>query len=289
MTAWSLVVVACRGPVAEPAPPTTPNAEVHASDDGAGGRLFDKWYAELDIGFAPGKHGGPRGDGTLRSATGATLLPDGHEYRLKNLFGWDLRGTSGIYGPAYMNKPYVLEVDLLTDRRTRAELAAWLATGDERVPAFAEVLSAEQLDQIAGFVVDVREGWLPRPDGIFELSADTPNNYRLRAGGDATEGVAIYGSRCASCHGADGNAIAIDETHGVGSYARTKAYEVWFKILNGQPGTAMHREIALTGGPDGTQQILDMLAGLCDRTRFPAKDAKEEVADGDSRCGAYLR
>jgi hypothetical protein len=38
---------------------------------------------------------------------------------------------------------------------------------------------------------------------------------------------------------------------------------VWLKILNGQPGTGMHREITPEGGKD--------------------------VADGDLRCGAYLR
>ena len=40
---------------------------------------------------------------------------------------------------------------------------------------------------------------------------------------------------------------------------------------------------------DDAQEILAIFAALCDRATFPPADAEHEVADGDPRCGAYLR
>ena len=54
-----------------------------------------------------------------RSAAGIRSFPNtGHDYRLKNLFGRDLRGGQGIYGASYQKKPYVLAQNLLEGTRT---------------------------------------------------------------------------------------------------------------------------------------------------------------------------
>ena len=53
----------------------------------------------------------------------------------------------------------------------------------------------------------------------------------------------MYDDACGHCHGADGADIKIDETLSLGAFMRTKAYEGWFKILNGHPGSPMGREI----------------------------------------------
>lgn len=291
------VASASPEPVAEPprgAPPAEPV-------DALGGRLFDRFAGAGAAEFAPdasktkgapdGK-GGPDGNGTLKLGSGAPLLNDaGHDYRLKNLFGWDLRGKDGIYGPAYMNKPYVVSRNLLAGKETREELAALLAKGDAEIPAFGAVLEPGHLDAIAAFVVGVRDGALPHPEGVFELRKGTPGNYALRAGGDAARGKEMIAKRCSGCHGGDGTGVLFDDgAYSLGSHARQKAYEDWLKITNGQPGTAMGRQLKGATAKEMTQELLDIFAALCDRTAFPAgKASTPDVKDGDPRCGAYLK
>lgn len=301
----SLFALALLTPAAcnKPQPTTTPDTPVDASgtldetgpsaptDPGYGGRLFDKWYAELEgePGFAPGERGGPHGDGTLDDGKGQALPHDGHSYRLKNLFGWDLRGAEGVYGPEYQNKSYVLPTNLMTDTRSPDELLAWLRDGGEGLPAYGSVLDEAQLREIVTFIDDMRSGRIPRADQVWALSKDAPKNYTLLEGGDASRGAPLVQASCAGCHGADGRDIAIDEKYSLGAYSRAKAYEAWIKIVSGQPGTPMHREIEFADGAEGAQQLLDIMAALCDRATFPGIDGREDVPDGDPRCGAYLK
>ncbi|MEM7151307.1 MAG: c-type cytochrome [Myxococcota bacterium] len=286
----------------KPQPTTTPEVEPSTSgsteskkpaptDAGHGGRLYDKWYAEIggEPGFAPGERGGPHGDGTLDDGNGQPMAHDGHSYRLKNLFGWDLRGAEGIYGPEYQNKSYVLPVNLMTDERTPDELMAWIRDGGDGMPAYGAVLDETQLRELVTFIDDMRSGRVPRADQVWALSKDAPKNYTLLEGGDAARGTELVKSSCASCHGPDGRWIPIDDKYSLGAYSRAKAYESWIKIVSGQPNTPMHREIEFTDGADGAQQVLDILAALCDRGTFPGLDGQEDVPNGDPRCGAYLK
>lgn len=298
------------------APPTTPAAAAETSaanataqplteltqgtpDNARGGRLFDNWRAEKKFteSFVPdssktaeldGK-GGPNGDGTLASGSGAPLPNTGHDYRLKNLLGWDLRGESGIYGPEFQKKPYVLSLDLLADTRSPDELRAWLSQGDERTPAFGQVLDATDIDDLVAYIVATRSNELARPDHLFQLDPSVPKNYRLSPGGDAARGRERYANTCATCHGKDGREITIDETESLGTMSRTSGYEVWFKMVNGQPGTEMGRQVRESSGAEQERAILDLFAALCDRQAFPALAGGKDVASDDARCGAYLR
>ncbi len=286
--------------VAKPGGPATPAPTSDGGADERGGRAFDQWRADGSAkpfrpddakteGIADGE-GGPSNDGTLSTKKGP-LLNTGHDYRLKNLHGWDLRGRAGIYGPRYMNKPYVLVRDWLSSKQSEAEIATVLCEGDDEQPALCSVLERSAVDAIAAFVVGVRDGKLPRPEQIFELSEGTPGNYRLVAGADPARGKALYADRCVGCHGTAGTAILFDEgEYTLGSHARQKAYEDWLKILNGHPGSAMGRQVRGADGAAMASEIRDLLAALCDRAAFPATGAsKPDVPDGDPRCGAYLR
>ena len=126
---------------------------------------------------------------------------------------------------------------------------------------------------------------------LFVTIPATPTKNPLEGNAEAiTAGMGAYRVRCADCHGPDGTGMTFDDgEYTLGSHARQKAYEDWFKILNGQPGTDMDRQV--TGDARAmTQQIQDILAALCDRTKYPATGAKAgDVPDGDPRCGAYLR
>lgn len=267
-------------------------------DDGRGGRLFDRFFAKTtftpDDKKTPGQadgQGGPFGNGTLALADGKPLLNDvGHDYRLKNFFGWDLRGQEGIAGPRYQNKPGIVATNLLITQRPAEDLKAWITRGSDVLPAYGSVLSAEEIESLIDFIVATRDGRLPRPEAIWALSEGTPGNYRLNAGADVARGHELYADKCSGCHGDDGTRISFDGgEYSLGSHARQKAYEDWFKIVNGQPGTKMVRFVE-GDGKAMAQQTLDLLAALCDRTKYPRGAATgTEVPDGDPRCGSYLK
>jgi hypothetical protein len=277
------------------APPPGPDASV-------GGRLYDKFYAErsLKSGFKPddsktrGKPdgtGGPSNNGTLMYAAGKPMLNDaGHDYRLKNLFGWDLKGSEGISGVGLLNKTYAVNKNLLTLKGGAAEIVMLLKKGEGAIPAYGAVLDDAALGAIAELVVATRERKLPHPDDIFEPKRFSTGSYVLKPGGNPVRGKEIYAVRCSACHGADGTRELFDDGQfSLGMHARQNAHEDWFKIANGQPGTAMESQV--TGsGKERTQQILDLLAALCDRTSFPVGKAKgKDVGNGDPRCGNYLK
>jgi mono/diheme cytochrome c family protein len=278
--------------VATPSPRSGP-------DDARGGRLYDNWRAEkhLTDSFVPDVssspeldgQGGPNANGTLNDGHGQPLPNTGHEYRLKNLFGWDLRGAEGIYGSRFQQKPFVLTRNLLTDARSAEELRAWLAEGDETTPAYGQVLNEADIEDLVAYLIKTRSGELARPSSIFALDERSPKHYVLAAGGDAERGRERYAISCADCHGEDGRSMVIDETESLGTMSRSSAYEVWFKMLNGQPGTDMRRQILVQSGEDQARAILDVLAALCDRTQFPAIGGGADVPDTDPRCASYLR
>ena len=303
--AASSFLLACSSSVPKASRPASPPATAAPAfaptgpDDARGARLYDNWRAEKELGTAltPDSAktpeldgaGGPDQNGTLRNAAGQPMPNTGHDYRLKNLFGWDLRGAEGVYGPAHQKKSYVLAHDLLTDARPPAELREWLAKGSDTVPAFGAVLDARDLDDLVAFIDKTRRGALAGPAAVFRLDAAAPKGFVLNAGGDAARGKQRFANTCAGCHGADGRKITIDETESVGSLSRSSGYETWFKMLHGQPGTSMDRQIPESDAAGQATAILDLFAALCDRTAFPALAGAEDVKDGDLRCGAYLR
>lgn len=275
------------------APTTSPGR-----DDARGGRLYDNWRSEKGLSdFTPDSPetpeldgaGGPNGNGTLNGPDGNPMANTGHDYRLKNLFGWDLRGAEGVYGVAYQNKAYVLPHNLLSDVRSPEELRAWISKGAPGVPAFGAVLDDRDLDDLVAFLVKTRDRELVTPERVFALDPTAPKGFTLLAGGDAARGKQHYAERCAGCHGDDGRGLAIDEVESVGTLSRSSGYEIWFKIAHGQPGTEMGRQLKQSGGVGQAQEMLDMLAALCDRSAFPALASGEDVPDGDARCGPYLR
>lgn len=308
-------IVSCTKAVREPtsAVPssdsarTQPQSEAEpasTTDDERGGQLYDTWFAVIGPegafvpddpstpGVADGK-GGPNGDGTLLDGAGRPMLNDsGHAYRVKNFFGWDLAGGAGIYGPEYKAKVDAARENLLDDALDPADLRRLIADGSDDTPAWSSVLDAAALDDLVAFILRVRANKLARADQVWHLSAGTPGNYVLREGADVQRGHELFADRCSGCHGSDGT----DELfHGgalsLGMHSRRAAYEDWFKILNGHPGSVMDRQVDTSvTGAEQSQQILDMLAALCDRTQYPKGPATgEEIADGDPRCASYLR
>lgn len=281
------------------APVDAAPAAAPVPDDARGGRLYDNWRSEkrLEQTFTADSSktpeldgaGGPHGNGTLSDEQGKALANTGHDYRLKNLFGWDLRGKEGVYGPEYQKKTFVLATNLLTDTRSPAALREWFEKGGEGVPAFGAVLDARDLDDLVAFVVKTRARELVSPEAVFKLDKVAPKGFVLHRGGDAARGKRAFAERCSKCHGDDGRKLAIDEVESVGTISRSAGYEIWFKIAHGQPGTEMGRQLNEQGAAAQAQTVLDLFAALCDRKGYPALAAGKDVPNGDARCGGYLR
>jgi hypothetical protein len=266
---------------------------------GLAGRLFDNWYKELDIGFVPDDEttpeadgqGGPNGDGTLNGVDGRSILNTGHQYRFKNLFGWDLLGDAGIYGAEYQDKPFILETGPANDQQSREVWIERLQKGHGELPSYADVLTEEQIALIVDFMLAMRNNEVPERDEIWRLSTNAPEGFILIEGGNAERGLAIYEERCADCHGAEGTVIPFNGgEQNIGLHARYYGYAVSMKILFGDPGTEMFSQLDDLNGQEKIQHVKDLLAAMCDRQQFPRGDATDpEVPDGDLRCGTYLR
>jgi len=268
-----------------------------------GGRLFDMWYDDIDTDFVADDAetpdvdglGGPNGNGTLNGADGQPIANTGHDYRFKNLFGWDMRGDAGIYGRDHQAKPWILPAGPLSQRHVRASRSQWIdrvTKGEGGLPAYGDVLNAAEIEALVDFMLNVRDGHLPRPDNLYALASDAPKGFILAAGGDAERGRQFYDAQCAECHGADGTQIIFDNgEQSLGQHARYYGYAVAMIALSGEPGSDMGAETSLNlGAAQQTTTLLDLLAALCDRENYPRGAATDpDVPDGDPRCGAYLK
>ena len=268
-----------------------------------GGRLFDMWYDDIDTDFVPDDaetpdvdgRGGPNGNGTLNGADGAPIANTGHDYRFKNLFGWDMRGDAGIYGVDHQAKPWVLPSGPLSQRHVRASRSQWIdrvMNGEGGLPAYGEVMSATEIEALVDFMLAVRDGRLPRPENLYALSTDAPKGFVLAPGGEAERGRQFYDAQCAECHGADATQIIFDNgEQSLGQHARYYGYAVAMISLSGEPGSEMGAEQSLNlSAAAQTSTLLDLLAALCDRERYPRGAGTDpDVPDGDPRCGGYLK
>lgn len=269
----------------------------------AGARLFDMWYDESEAPFIPDEEatpeidgsGGPNGNGTLNGANGLPVANDGHDYRFKNLFGWDMRGDSGIYGREYQAKPWVLATGPLSAAHAQVDRRGWIeriSNGWAGLPAYRDVLTAAEIGSLVDFMLAVRDGRLPRPDDLYALNVDAPRGFILAAGGNADRGHALYSEQCADCHGADATKIIFDDgEQSLGQHARYFGYAVAMISLAGEPGSDMGPQAwGDLSAAEQTQKLLDLLAALCDRERYPRGAGSDpEVPDEDPRCGQYLR
>ncbi len=268
-----------------------------------GGRLFDMWYDDIDTTFVPDDpdtdavdgSGGPNGNGTLNDSNGGVIANTGHDYRFKNLLGWDMRGAKGIYGTDYQNKPYILPDGPLSPAYLDDSRSQWIdrvSNGFGKLPAYGSVLSTTQIAALVDYMLAVRDRQLPHPDDLYALASDSPKGFVLASGGDAEQGHKFYQKQCADCHGEDAAAILFDGgEQTLGMHARYYGYAIAMITLAGEPGSEMGPQLepGLTAA-EQNQVLLNLLAALCDRGRYPRGDATDpEVPDGDLRCGNYLR
>lgn len=208
-------------------------------------------------------------------------------YRCKSCHGWDLKGRYGSYinrGPQAA-RPDVAPIQLLNlqyaDKRVifdkiknvggpavdPARTADGLnpALGGNNHADYGGILTDAQIWDLVKFL---KEGALDT-DQLYQINTTgtyptgTQTYSDLGRDGNATSGNTFYTNKCASCHGTDGKLIMFGGTTSVGKFARTKPYELQFKVLSGQLGTSMGHT------PTSLSEMKNLLKALNDNVTYP--------------------
>ncbi len=254
-----------------------PPAGYQNADSDIGGKMYDKFWA-TETGFN-------QADANL-----ATFNTFKDFFRCKQCHGWDRLGNQGAYinRSPRTTRPNVSDLDLLAmsneytpqemfdaiktsaGRRTpTTDLSTYdpgtnAAVGDQ-MPDYSQILTD---DQIWGLVKFLLEGAIDVNDLYdFTITGGYPDGSieftNVGQDGDASNGDAIFASRCASCHGADGTSFGVDGGYSVGSHLRGKPNEDQHKFKFGQLGTGM------TGLVSDLTEMKDLYKALTNAASYP--------------------
>ena len=242
-----------------------------------GGRMFDKFWA-TETGF-------DQADPNL-----ATYSGNSNFFRCKQCHGWDRLGNAGAYinrAPS-TTRPNVSGIDLLAlstsysaqemfdalkasagRRAPTADLSAYdpdtNPTVGDQMPDYSQILTDAQIWALVKFLresaVDVNDLYDYTTTGTYPDGSIAFSNVGMD--GDATNGDAIFASRCSGCHGADGTMISVDGGYSVGSHLRAKPNEDQHKFKFGQLGTGM------TSLVTDLSEIKDLYKALSDASNYP--------------------
>jgi cysteine-rich repeat protein len=218
---------------------TTPGVVIPCSGDFIrGGRLYDKWYAEMGAAAPTTDH--PlwqfRPDQVSNTRTGADT------WRCKECHGWDYLGVNGQYGtgshrtgiPGVLGSTLTFpELTTLLSEPPNNGGGAGVLNGHD----YGSVMNATDISDVVSFVLS---GQGAIDDTVFiDASAAfigniTQGRTNYETGGSLT---------CITCHGADGTSINLGGTpqnpQWVGTHATENPWEVLHKIRFAQPATPM--------------------------------------------------
>ncbi|WP_415899316.1 c-type cytochrome [Neptuniibacter sp. QD48_11] len=185
-----------------------------------GGRLYDKWWAELDLAAPSTTH--PAYPATAKKS-GATT------WRCKECHGWDYAGIEGAYGTG----SHYTGIKGVTAYKGKdpAQIGALLTDTTHQYDRF---LNKHALNLIATFI----------SEGQIDMSNTIGLNSK-KADGDAINGQVLYGEYCSRCHGDEGEDLNFGSNlkpEYLGPLARRNPWEVLHKIRNGHPGSKMGPE-----------------------------------------------
>jgi mono/diheme cytochrome c family protein len=250
-----------------------------------GGRLYDKFWS-TEGGF-------DQDDPNI-----ATLDAFGDFFRCKQCHAWDRRANMASYinrAPS-TTRPNVSGLELVErsiehsaqelfdgikngDGAPRRSIDADLSTYDpadpstttvgDQMPNYGEILTDEQIWDLVKYLkeeaLDTTQLYEVTTEGTYPTGSRTFSNFG--EGGDAANGDALY-ARCAGCHGDNGigGGFPIDEgAFSVGSFLRSKPYELWHKVKFGQLGSV----VMDAQGIDTLEDMRDLYAALADETKYP--------------------
>jgi len=178
-----------------------------------GGRLYDKWWAELKLAKPMSTHPSYPASGNKKGAS---------TWRCKECHGWDYKGAEGAYatGSHYTGIKGI-------QRLSGANQASILAILKDSTHRYGDVMTDAALERIADFVST------GQVDNSRYIDPKT-----TQAKGDADKGKPIFNQWCQACHGNQGNKINFkDQQHPeyVGTVAFENPWEALHKFRHGQP------------------------------------------------------
>ncbi len=182
-----------------------------------GGRLYDKWWAELDLTAPSITH--PAYPTTAKNS-GATT------WRCKECHGWDYAGAEG----AYRKGSHFTGIKGISAYKGE-DLARINALLTDTTHQYDRFLNKHALNLIATFV----------SEGQINMSNSIDLNSK-KANGNAIIGQELYGEYCSRCHGDEGEDLNFGsklKPEYLGPLARRNPWEVLHKIRNGHPGSKM--------------------------------------------------
>lgn len=223
------LLLACKSTGAPP----DPEILAHA------GRLYDKWWTEIDIDK-------PTDDNPLWSLQSTNTRSGSDTWRCKECHGWDYRGKDGAYssGSHYTGFTGIFEAGSLS-----REQIVGIISGDINPGHDFRVLGDEHVGHIVDFVQ-----W-----GMIDNAQYIDYKSKKPIGADVEHGEELYESTCTKCHGNDGKKINFgdeEEPEYLGTLATGNPWETLHKIRFGQPGTSMPAGIVLDRS---TQEAVDIL------------------------------
>jgi len=224
----------------------------------AGGRLYDKWWAALNI-------DAPQDDQPLWATQDTNTRSGSDTWRCKECHGWDYKGADGAYGSGSHSTgfPGILGAD----SKPAEELTGWLDGTANAGHDFSAFLDENQIGMLVTFM---QTGMVDTAEYINDDKA---------ANGDPAAGEKLYNVACSRCHGDDGKAINFGdeaEPEYLGDHATGNPWEFWHKASYGQPGDQ-----------DGGRAGLSVLRDLSRRLEVVAGVIFRGLADDDA--GAHPR
>ena len=183
-----------------------------------GGRIYDKWWVEMELKQPVATHKAYPAKGKQSGA---------NTWRCKECHGWDYQGKDGAYqkGSHYTgikgiqayrdgNENKVLEI--LKDKNHQ----------------YDRVMLDGALKNVASFVVH----------GQMDMSKYIDAKSKA-VNGNAAKGESLFDDNCVKCHNSDGRAFNLAHDASVreyiGTIANNNPWEVLHKIRNGHPGAIM--------------------------------------------------
>jgi thiosulfate dehydrogenase len=257
---------------------TDPSVEAYSiADQANGGIMYDKfWAAESSF---------DQSDANL-----ATIDGNSNFFRCKQCHGWDGLGNKGAYisRAPRTSRPNVSGLNLFEMGQTksaqelfddlsktsgRRSISTDLSTYDpdtnkaegDKMPNLTEILTDAQIWDLVKFMkegmLDVSQLYDAEYTGTYPTGSMAISN--VGKDGDAAKGKSYYSSNCASCHGADGTTLLMEDMT-VGQFTRKKANEVQHKVHYGQLGSPMSGAFSIT-----TAEMKDLYKALANETDFP--------------------
>ena len=179
-----------------------------------GGRLYDKWFAEIGSDIPEGAHPSYAPEGKYYGKKGS-------DHRCKECHGWDYKGRDG----AYAEGKHFTGIKGINGM-AGADTTMIVEVLKDQTHGFDDNLSDRDLSDLALFV---KRGQLSL-DRYIDRQTKAPK-------GSKENGEAYFNTICARCHGKDGSQPKeMKKTLGK---QMGNPWEVMHKILNGQPDSSM--------------------------------------------------